>query len=645
MTYIHFDKTQLTNLEYSLNKELIRVNELGAYSSSTIINCNTRKYHGLLVTPQPKVDNELHVLLSGVDDTVIQHGQEFHLGLHKYPGSYHPLGHKYLLDFSADPIPKLTYQVGGVVLSRERLLVHNDNRSLIRYTLVDCHSPTIIRSQPFLAFRSRHRLNKTNIWANKKYQNIENGVQWCLYEGYTPLCLQYSKEVNFVPVPDWYYNIEYIEEKLRGYDYLEDLYVPGYFEFSLKKGESIILSAGTSSTDSDSLKRTFSAQLRRRIPRDSFVHCLQSAARQFVLEDNKKVEIVAGYPWFGRWGRDSFIALPGLTLATHQPQQCKNAIDTLLEDLQNGLFPNVGAAYNSVDAPLWFFWTLQQYGMYTQSQAKIWKQYGKVMQQILHAYRKGTNYHIHAQADGLIYAGTAGKALTWMDAVVEGEPVTARIGCPVEINALWYNAICYSVEVARLAGDNVFVDEWSQYATQVQHAFVQNFWDDKRHYLADYVCNGFQDWAVRPNMVFATSLPYSPLSETQREAVLQKIKEELLTPRGLRTLSPKDPNYQGSYAGSQRERDMAYHQGTVWPWLLGHFVEGYLKNHAKSGVHFAETLLNGFAQTMTEHGIGTISEVFDGDPPHHAGGAISQAWSVAEVLRALMLVEQYKAGK
>lgn len=646
MSYIYFDKTQLVNLEYSLNKETIRVNKLGAYSSSTIINCNTRKYHGLLVVPQPQIDNEPHVLLSCIDDTVIQHKQEFHLGLHKYPGVYSPKGHKYLLDFATEPIPQLTYQVGGVVLSRERLLVHNQDRVLIRYTAHNLHSPTTIRTQPFLAFRSRHKLSKANIGANKKYEMIPNGAKWCLYDNYTPLYIQFSKPVEFVPVPDWYNNIQYIEEKERGYEYQEDLYVPGYFEFTIERGETIILSAGTTQANPEQLKRLFGTELKRRTPRDSFYNCLRSAAKQFVLQDDKKVEIVAGYPWFGRWGRDSFIALPGLTLATDQPQLCKYAIDTLLADLQGPLFPNIGsgtqAAYNSVDAPLWFFWTLQQYANHTQSTEKIWKQYGKKMQLILDGYRDGTEFNIHMQPNGLIFAGTTGKALTWMDAVVEGTPVTGRMGCPVEINALWYNAVCFSLEMARLAKDQTFVEQWQHLPNQIRQSFVDNYWNEQRGYLADYTNAGFKDWSVRPNMVFATSLPYSPLTEEQRESVLQKIKEELLTPRGLRTLSPQDPNYKGTYGGDQATRDRAYHQGTVWPWLLGHFAEGYLKNHGRSGVHFIETLLKGFDETITERGIGTISEIFDGDPPHTANGAISQAWSVSELLRIFKLLEKYK---
>ncbi len=647
MGYINFDNSQLVNLEYSLSRELLRSNRAGSYASSTIINCNTRKYHGMLVTPQPGIDNDNHVLLSGLDETVIQREAEFNLGIHKYPGGiYNPKGHKYILEFTVEPIPKLSFRVGGVILDKEMIFSTSDDRMIIKYTLQEAHSPTRIRLKPFLAFRSIHQLSHENIFADKKYETVPHGVKVRMYHGYTELFMQLSKEPEYTHVPTWYYNIEYQEEMERGYDYQEDLYVPGFFEFSIKKGESVYFVAGTSQISPRTIGNAFKAEIERRIPRNNFENCLVNAAQQFIVKRDGKTDIIAGFPWFGRWGRDTFIALPGLTLVQGDFKTCKNVLDTMLADLNGPLFPNTGygsgSGYNSVDAPLWFFWALQQYNDFTEGKKQVWKDYGKKIKLILNGLRKGTEFDIHMQEDGLLYAGVPGKALTWMDAVVHGKPVTARLGLAVEVNALWYNAIRFSLELAEKAEDKDFIKSWKEIAEKIPCSFTDTFWNAEKSILADYVYGEYKDWSVRPNMVFATSLKYCPVNEDIRKEVITTLKKELLTERGLRTLSPKNPAYKGIYFGDQAERDLAYHQGTVWPWLLGHFAEGYLKLHGKSGLAFIKSLYEGFEQVMTEHGIGTISEIYDGDPPHQARGGISQAWSVAELLRMHYLIEQYE---
>ncbi|MCC7224831.1 MAG: glycogen debranching enzyme N-terminal domain-containing protein, partial [Chitinophagales bacterium] len=537
MSYIEFDKTQLVNLNYSLTKELLRANRSGAFACTTIINCNTRKYHGLLIVRQPQLDDDYHVLLSSVDETVTQHNASFHLGIHKYPGKYYPGGHKYLEDFTTDPIPKLTYRVGGVVLTREHILVTGENRILLRYTLVDAHSPTLLRLNPFLAFRGRHSLSHANTYLDKKYDIIENGVSLCLYEGYDTVYMQVSKKTEFIPAPDWYYNIEYIEEKARGYEYLEDLYVPGYFEVPIKKGESIILSASTSLINPKRLSAEFKQEVERRPPRNSFRNCLRNSAQQFITEYNGKTEIIAGYPWFGAWGRDTFIALPGLTLSQDDPKTFKAAIDSILPTLRNGLFPNMGlgeaAQYNSADAPLWFIWAMQQYAQYTQKPKALWKEYAPAIQAILYAYRNGTSYNIAMHDNALIFAGEPGYALTWMDAVVDGVAVTPRIGMPVEINALWYNAVCFALEMAKASGDKAFIAEWQDLPPRIAQNFMDNFWDESKGYLADFTNGIFRDWSVRPNQIIAVSLPYSPVAaEYRRQSIIDRVRKDLLTPRG-----------------------------------------------------------------------------------------------------------------
>jgi len=646
MSYINFDKSQLVNLEYALNLELLRSNRAGSYANSTIVNCNTRRYHGLLVTPQPGIDHENHVLLSSLDETVIQMDSDFNLGIHKYPGDvYNPKGHKYLRDFVTEPYPKMTYRVGGVILTKEMVFTTREDRMIIKYTLVDAHSPTKLRLKPFLAFRNIHALSKENIFADKKYEKVPQGIKVRMYQGYTDLYMQLSKKNEYTHVPDWYYNIVYQEEMARGYEYLEDLYVPGFFEFDIKKGESVFFAAGTKELSPVSMKRAYHAELEKRIPRNNFVHCLKNAAQQFILKREKGTDILAGFPWFGRSGRSTFVSLPGLTLVNGDFTTCKAIIDTMVSEMKGPLFPLFGngshATYHAADTSLWFFWTLQQYSEFTGNKKSVWKEYGRKMKIILDGYKNGTEFNIHMDTDGLIHAGLHGYALTWMDAIANGKPVTPRMGKTVEINALWYNAICFSMELASASGDKEFCQEWEEVSKQIPVSFVEAFWSPERHYLADYIDGDYTDWAVRPNMVLVTSLPYSPVPEDIRKEVLSRVKQELLTPRGLRTLTPKSPIYKGAYFGNQTEREAAYHQGSVSPWLLGHFVEGYLKIHGKSGMSLIRSLYEGFEEVMTEHGIGTISELYDGDPPHVGRGAISQASSVAELLRIGYLIKKY----
>lgn len=648
MSYLKFDKSQLINLEYSLSKEILRSNRAGSYASTTLVGCNTRKYHGLLVAPMEHLDGDRHVLLSTLDETVVEHGSEFNLGIHKYAGDiFHPKGHKYIRDFEADPVPKFVFRIGNVIMTKERLLVEKEQQILIRYVIIEADRKTSLKFRPFLAFRNMHQLSKSNMHANTKIKYVTNGIKSRLYDGYPYLHIQFSKPVEFIPSPDWYFNIEYLEEMRRGYDYKEDLFVPGYFEMTARKGEVIIFSASTTGVENpESLKRKFTAELGKRIPRNNFKNCLINSAQQFIVRKDKKTEIIAGFHWFGTWGRDTFISLPGLTLAIDDVKTCKQVLDTMTGRLKDGLFPNMGTddspAFNSVDAPLWYFWAIQQYTKVVRTYSTIWKDYGKAMKSILHAYRLGTSFNIRMLKNGLIYAGENGRALTWMDAVVNGKPVTPRIGCPVEISALWYNAIMFSLELAKRAKDEAFIKAWEGLPEIIKESFVKNFWDVSKGYLADYVDDKVKDWSIRPNQVIATSLDYSPIDDEIKLAVLKVVEKHLLTTRGLRTLAPTDEKYVGIYQGNQESRDSAYHQGTVWPWLIEHYCEGYLKIHKNSGMATANKIVNGFEETMFEHGIGTISEIYDGDPPHRPKGAVSQAWSVAALLRIIKKIESFQ---
>jgi predicted glycogen debranching enzyme len=463
-----------------------------------------------------------------------------------------------------------------------------------------------------------------------------------MYDGFPYLHMQLSCKAEFVPVPDWYYGVEYVEEQKRGYDYSEDLFVPGFFEMTASKGDVIVFSVSTREEKYAGLKAKFNRTIATKIPRSNFGNCLRNAAQQFIEKRGNDTNIIAGYHWFGSWGRDTFIALPGLALARESEDLYAAVLDTQVRRMKGGLFPNMGdndnPAFNSVDAPLWFFQALWNYGL---DLKETWQRYGSAMKDVLNAYRAGTSFGIHMRGNGLIYSGAPGKALTWMDAVVEGVPVTPREGYAVEINALWYNAVCYSLDCARGARDRAFVKEWEKLPELISSSFIETFWDDEQGYLADYVKDGEKrNMQVRPNMVIATSLPYSMLTLDQMKSILDIANRVLVTPRGLRSLSPSDEEYKGIYSGDQATRDRAYHQGTVWPWLLGPFCDGWLRVYGEGGVSRVRKLIMGFEETLTEAGISTISEIFDGDPPHSPRGAISQAWSVGEILRIFTLLEK-----
>jgi predicted glycogen debranching enzyme len=647
MGYLQFEKNKLINLEYSLDKEFVRSNRAGSYSSTTIVGCNTRKYHGMLVCPDLH-SSDKNVLLSSLDVTIVQHEQEFNLGIHKYQGDlYVPRGHKYVRNFEAKKVGVTTYRVGGVVLKKEYLLVEKEEQIIIRYTLEEAHSPTTLKFKPFLAFRSMHSLSKANMYANTKFQKVKNGIVSKLYEELPSLYMQFNKDVEFVSSPDWYYNIEYMEEQKRGYDFKEDLFVPGYFECTIQKGENICFSASTSLIEKpELLLKKYEKEKAKRIERDSFKSCLINAAEQFLMYTGDRTEIIAGFPWFGTWGRDTFISLPGITLTTGKYKQAKDIIDTMVRRMKGGLFPNMGdnenPAFNSVDAPLWFFWSLQQYQKYD-IKTNIWETYKVPINEILNSYRNGTIFNIRMLENGLIWAGQDGKSLTWMDAVISSGPVTPRMGMDVEINALWYNAVCLCLEWAREAKDARFIKIWKDLPEKISSSFISTFWDEKRGYLADYVDGDFRDFSVRPNQVIACSLDFSPLAKDMKKSILDIIARYLLTPKGLRTLSPKDEKYNPYYEGDQDTRGAAYHQGTVWPWLLEHYVKAYLDLYKAGGLHTVNQLYHGFEEDMLMHGIGTISEIYDGDPPHTPRGSISQAWSVASVLRIGEMIEKMES--
>ncbi len=644
MGYIKFDKNQLINLEYSLGKEMIRSNRAGSFSCTTIIGCNTRKYHGLLITPQPQLDGGRHVLLSKVDETIIQREAAFNIGVNKFPGAYNPKGHKYIRDFSAELIPVVTYRVGGVVLTKETMFVSRQERVLIKYTLVEAHSPTTIKLRPFLAFRNIHALSKKNIDLNTRYDVVPNGIKVKMYEGYSDLYLQLSKKGGeYVHVPDWYNDFEYLEEMKRGFECHEDLYTPGFFEIAIKKGESIIFSASTEESSPLTFSKLFNQELSKRTPRNTFENVLKNSAEQFFFSTHESSGIVAGYPWYGQIARYTLISLPGLTKAVNDRGLAEKVLKSMINSMQGPVFQETDSAQNglvsSADTSLWFFWTLQQCFAGVSS-TSLWNKYGKLLTIILDGYADGKVKGVSMHDNGLLHIDASYPDLTWMNACSNGTPVTPRYGYVSEINALWYNAICFALELAQSAKKKQFISRWQPISESLKESFNTILWNSQQHYMADFAYEGKQDMSVRPNQVFAASLPYSPLKESRRKHILDVTIKELLTPRGLRSLSPKDIRYKGHYEGDINKRESSLHQGTAWPWLLGHFSDAYLNIFGTSGMPFIAKIFDGFEETMKDNGIGSISEIFDGDPPHLAKGSISFAPSVAELMRIYYLLHE-----
>lgn len=645
MSYLQFDKTLMTNLQESLYREILRTNRSGAYHCSSIVDCNTRKYHGLLVIPIPELDDENHVLLSSLDETVIQHGAEFNLGLHKYQGdNFSPRGHKYIREFECEKVPTTLYRVGGVILKKEKVFVHHENRILIRYTLVDAHSETTLRLRPFLAFRSVRQYTHENAQASRHYDEVQNGIKTCMYPGYPELYMQFNKEAKFVYQPDWYRGIEYPKEQERGYDFNEDLYVPGYFELNIQKGESIVFSGGISDGDTQNLLELFEHEVQERTPRDNFKHCLINAAHQFLNKQEGESYILAGYPWFKCRARDLFISLPGLTLSVGEQNKFEAVMQTAAKAIY--AFINNDDECNlkiyemeHPDVLLWAVWTIQQYAKMV-SKDEAYNKYGQLLIDIMNYLvgEKHPNLFIHQ--NGLVYSNGINKAVTWMNSTVNGRPVIPRTGYIVEFNALWYNALMFVGNLLQERGDNLVAPRLLELAGKAGEGFVNTFLNEYG-YLLDYVDGNMMDWSVRPNMIFTVAFDYSPLDAKQKKNVLDIVTKELLTPKGLRSLSPKSGGYNPNYVGPQIQRDYAYHQGTAWPWLEGFYMEAYLKIYKRSAISFVERQLISYEDEMTSHCIGSIPELFDGNPPFKGRGAVSFAMNVAEILRTLYLLEKY----
>ncbi|MBR1882320.1 MAG: glycogen debranching enzyme family protein [Muribaculaceae bacterium] len=648
MSYLKFDKNLMINLEQSLTKEILRTNQSGAYHCTTVVGCNTRKQHGLLVIPIPELDDDNHVLLSSLDETVIQHDAPFNLGIHRYKGNvFSPNGHKYIREYDCEQVPTTTYRVGGVILKKEKVFVTHENRILIRYTLVEAHSRTKLQFRPFLAFRNANDLCVENSVASQAYEQVPNGIATCMYDGYPTLYMQMNHKPHYVHDPHWYKDIEYIKDQERGIPYSEDLYVPGYFEVEIKKGEPLIFSAGITPVNTRRLVSMYEEEMKPRTPRTSFYNCLKNSAKQFYITNADGHYLLAGYPWFKIRARDQFIALPGCTLSVHHRQDFEAIMDTgaraMMEWMATGKRDRHLDGLDQPDVPLWMIWGLQRYS-HDQSNEICRNRYGELISSMLNFILDGKHPNLKVQPNGLVSTDGTQRPMSWMNAVRgdNGLPYIPRTGFLVEHNGLWYNALQCAIELFEpLPEAAAQVNRWREVAERVKESFVSTFLNDFG-YLYDYVDGSYTDLSVRPNMVIAAGLDYSPLDRRQRKSVLDVATRELLTPKGLRTLSPNSYGYNPWYLGGPEERHRAYYTGSARPWLIGFYANTHIKVFGFNGLPFIERMLIGFEDEMKEGCIGTLSELYDGNPPFTGRGAVSFAPNVAGAVRILRIFKNLK---
>lgn len=640
MAYIKFNKSELVNLEYALRRELIAGSSTGSYGNTTICMCNTRKYHALLAVPVYNFDGGRYVLLSSLDETLRHGGKEFHLGIHAYGDIYEPRGHKYIRDFEMDPNPVITYEVGGMVLRKSLLFSPDSNQIMIKYTFVDTPADTTMSLSPFLAFRRTHALTHKNGEANTSYREIDNGVAYNMYGGFPDLNLQFSEKFEYSHNPLWYMGITYSDEYRRGFDCKEDLLVPGSFTFQVKRGTTVVVSASTDMVNPKGIKSRFTRVLSSMIPADSYENLLLASARMMVWKTPRgSRQIYAGYSWL-KPGllRETVIALPGIALYGLKDRKLfEEILDSLIADNQERLFFRT----TQIEAPLLLTDTIQQYMHYGADPRKLWAKYGSTLKGILESYLPGKRSEAAMHPNGLIWAQKDNVALTWMNTYIDGRPVNERPGYQVEVNAMWYNAVCFVVDMeSRYGTDEGAVSFWTSVRNSIKDNFTKTFWSDSLGHLADYVGPDGMSQETRPNQLYAVALDYSPVDEFVQAAVMRVVRRELLTSRGIRTLSPKDRRYKGVYEGNQNMRDEASYNGCTRPFLLGIYVKAAYRLFGKSTEAQAESLIEGFGEDLNVHGVGTFSEIYDGDPPHSPHGAISSALTVAEIIRVKSLIDK-----
>lgn len=643
MAFLKFNKSELVNLSYSLKREIICANKTGAYCNTSIVTCNTRRYHGLLAVPIDAFGGKKHLLLSSLDESLILNGKQFNLGIHCYGSVYEPRGHKYIIDFEADPVPKITYRVGEIVFTKSILLVLDSDQVMIRFELVNAPAKVKLLLTPFLAFRDIHALTDENPNARTEGWEIPNGMAFNLYDGFPDLNMQFNtKDVSFETTPCWYKGITYSDEYRRGFACKEDLYVPGHFETEMKPGDAIVFSASVAIANPSGLKRKFDSFVAKAAKITTYHEQLVHCADLLKQDRGGHKMITAGFSWlYTGLLRETLEALPGLTLyANGDKAEFEEILDNLIADNQERLFHRT----TQVEAPLRLAGALGRYIEYGADPKAVWKKYGPTVKGILESYLPGRRVEVAMQPNGLLWAQLDHWALSWMNTYVDGNPVTERAGYQVETNAMWFQSILFAVTMEReySPSDSTFLKEWSHILDLIRENFQTTFWNAGSGYLADYVDNAGQHLEVRPNMLYALVGEDIPVEPEIAQRVLQVIDNELVTRRGIRTLSPRHSEYKGVYEGSQTDRDLAYYNGCCLTFLLGPYCEVCFKMKGAAFLNKAQWLVNGFYEDLNKHGVGAFSELYDGDPPHEPHGAISSALSTAALLEVEYLKNKYK---
>ena len=640
---IRFDQKVCRDLEAASRREWLETNGIGGYASSTVAGVHTRRYHGLLVAAtKPPVGRM--VLLSKIEETLTVGGERFELGCNHYPGAIHPQGYRYLNEFRLDPFPVWVYEACGLRLEKSVFLVYGENTTVIEYRVSGGECTLELR--PLIAFRDYHSTTHEN-GAIQGAALVDRECVTCSpYQGCPDLYVAHTAG-DARQTGEWYRNFEYTLEEQRGLDYREDLFQPIALTFELSPAGRAAVIASTARRNAAEAAGLRDAEIerRRRIAGagEPFARTLRQAADQFVVRRGEGTTVIAGYHWFSDWGRDTMISLPGLALSTGRYDEARGILQAFAGTMDRGMlpnrFPDAGESpeYNTVDATLWFFEAVRAFAERTGDYEFVRTRLYGTLTDIVGWHERGTRYGIRMDADGLLMAGEPGVQLTWMDAKVDDWVVTPRIGKPVEIQSLWYNALRVMAELARRFGAEADVARYGEMAERARRSFGEQFWSDAAACLYDVVSSGGRDAAIRPNQIFAVSLFHTMLAPEQASAVVACVARQLLTPYGLRTLAPSDPQYRGRYEGDRWNRDGAYHQGTVWPWLMGPFVTAYLKVNGRSAEARSQAArwLGELRRYVEDEGVGQIPEVFDGDAPHRPGGCMAQAWSVAEVLRIL----------
>lgn len=656
-TVISYNRETCTDFYFATQHEWIETNGLGSYASSTIIGANVRRYHGLLVASL-KPPTHRYVFLSKLEEIITLNGKNYDLATSQYPFVIFPQGHKLIERFEYDLCPAMVFQLDGTQIKKTILMIYGENTTIIRYEVLSGGHSVMAMIRPLCAFREHHQLAVENAGLNHNIVTGSNRLSMQPYAELPPLYIYYSRGI-VDPKFYWYKNCEYRKEQERGLEFTEDVFAPCIISAHLNPGESLDIIASTDTNrfmtmqpgDSDEL---FQRELERRrqlihaMPlKHRIASSLAMAADSFLVKrDCDNHSVIAGYHWFGDWSRDTMIALPGLTLTTGKTHIARKIILSYANFLSEGMLPNrfpdldSEPEYNSVDGTLWYFNAIYQYYMKTSDLQFLQEHLYERLKEVIEWHIRGTRFNIKADDDGLLSAGQEGIQLTWMDAKIGDWVVTPRIGKPVEVNALWYNALSILSYFAGELNQDKDKKHFETLAERVALNFNKQFWCPEKQYLYDYICGDYKNADLRPNQILSISLPFAVLKPEYQKPVLRAVQEKLLTPFGLRTLSPDHPDYIEIYAGDVYHRDRAYHQGIVWAWLIAPFIEAYLKVHLPSPDTrtFCLNLIAHFEKQLNDQGVSTVSEIFDGNETHFPKGTISHATSVGEVLRALELV-------